>query len=125
MVPPSTGGTSCAELLLVHPLLLFARHLAKPGRDEPTDIDSDARDRLTHAIRDYANEPDLADGIRALGVFAATLAEEGSPKAAREIVWVLERVGPDLEFRFDAGEIAAALDEVCLYTVSLGSTPLC
>jgi hypothetical protein len=85
--------------------------VTKPGEREPKDIDSDA---LTRAILDYADQPDLADGIRALGVFAASLAEAGSPAAGRAVVRALESVGAELERRIDAGEIAAALDDVCV-----------
>ena len=98
----------------VHPLLSFARHVTKPGDDEPALIDAEAKERLAHAIRAYADAPDLAEGIRALGDFAAWLAKEGSPAAGLAVVRALEQVGPELEFRFDAGEIAAALDDVGL-----------
>ena len=98
----------------MHPLLLLARQVIKPGQIEPRIIDADARDHLTRAIRDYADQPDLAEGIRALGALAMALAAGGSPSAGRAVVSALEQVGPELEFRFDAGEIAAALDEVGL-----------
>jgi hypothetical protein len=95
-------------------LLSFARRVTKPGDDEPALIDAEAKDRLARAIRVYRDAPDLAEGIRALGGFAAWLAQEGSPAAALEVVRALEMVGPELEFRFDAGDIAAALDDVGL-----------
>jgi hypothetical protein len=98
----------------VHPLLSFARLVTKPGDDEPALIDADAKEQLAHAIRVYADTPDLAEGIRALGEFAAWLAKEGSPAAGLAVVRALEQVGPELEYRFDAGEIAAALDDVGL-----------
>jgi hypothetical protein len=102
---------------LIHPLLWIAQQSTKPGEDEPRIIDEEASRLLLRAIRDYAAKPDLADGIRALGEFAAGLAENGSPTAARAVVRALELVGPELEQRFDAGEIAAALDDVGLYSV--------
>ena len=99
---------------LIHPLLWFARRVTKPGDVEPLLFDADASERLARAIRDYADEPDLAEGIRELGAFAARLARDGSPAAGRAVVLAMERVGPELDRRLDAGEIAAALDEVGL-----------
>jgi hypothetical protein len=100
--------------------LSFARLVTKPGDDEPALIDAEAKERLAHAIRVYADAPDLAEGIRALGEFAAWLAQEGSPAAGLAVVRALEQVGPELEHRFDAGEIAAALDDVGLSASAFG-----
>ena len=99
----------CRMQTPIHPLLSAAQHVTKPGQFEPKDIDADA---LILAILKYADRPDLADGIRALGEFAASLAEDGSPTAGRAVVHALERIGPELEHRIDAGDIAAALDDV-------------
>jgi hypothetical protein len=99
----------------IHPLLWIAQQMTRPGLDEPQVIDREASLMLERALREYAAKPDLADGIRALGEFASSLAGHGSRSAAREVVRVLEAVGPELERRFDAGEIAAALDDVSLY----------
>ena len=98
----------------IHPLLLFAQRETKPGELEPMSFDAGASERLARAVRDYVDEPDLAEGIRALGAFAARLARDGSPSAGRALVLALERLGPELDRRLDAAEIAAALDEVGL-----------
>lgn len=76
------------------------------------------QEKLEAAVSAEAQAPDLVRGIRDLGALAAALVAGGSPGAARSIVELLERIGPRLEWgRYDAQEVAAALDDVGLHAL--------